>query len=339
MTGDAAPGWVDGQLAQALGRIETLARDVARLQATLGSREQEVSELRQALDTLDGRTRRHEVTQEAIPELRSALVRLDERLTAESALRRDQFAAAGRGQGHEHDVASLLERDVIALDRRVAAIELALRAAGDRDAHVEHDLNEAARAQQQAEERLAALQAHVDSVTAAARGDIADVAALREGLGAAVQHIGAVEARTDVMLREIQRLTDEMLVIRRTLDRETALVDLVEQLRVLRLRVEEGLAALAQRVDSQALAGHAEAEGQSLVRRQLHALDETVTTLTARVEAQRQVLLDHFRRVTDSAEDAGRRQTDEIDRQVRAARELLVRLAESADDATREPPL
>ena len=61
--------------------------------------------------------------------------------------------------------------------------------------------------------------------------------------------------------------------------------------------------------------------------------------LNDRVEAQRQVLLDHFQRVTALTEDAGRRQTEEIDRQVRAARESLVRLAERADEATREQPL
>ena len=162
---------------------------------------------------------------------------------------------------------------------------------------------------------------------------------IREALDAARLHIGAVEARTDVMVRDLQQVQDELLVVRRALDRETAVVDLVEQVRALRLRVEEGLTELAQRVDAQQTAERTEFEVQGVLRARLVALDRVVAEVAARVEAQRQVLLDHFQRVTALTEDAGRRQTEEIDRQVRAARESLVRLAERADEATREQPL
>jgi len=113
----------------------------------------------------------------------------------------------------------------------------------------------------------------------------------------------------------------------------------VEQVRVLRLRVEEGLAAMDRRLDDETATSRAEFESSALIRARFTAVDQAVAELAARVESQRLVLLDHFQRVTASAEDAGRRQTEEIDRQVRAARELLVRLAESADETTREQPL
>lgn len=335
----ATAAWLEEQLERALERIDALTREVARAQTVLAAREQEVDAFRQSLAILDGRTRRHEATVDSVPELRRTLAEVEERLAAEAALRRDQVGTAERGREREVDESHLLERDVIALDRRVASVEQALRAAADREAHHESALTAATRAQQQAEARLDALQAQAGALADATRRESGDLGGTREALDEARLHIAAVEARTDVMMRDMQQLKDEMLVVRRALDRETAVGDLVEQVRALRLRMEEGLATLAQRVDAQQASEGAESEAHAVMRARLVALDQAVRVVADRVEAQRLVLLDHFQRVTVSAEDAGRRQTEEIDRQVRAARELLVRLAESADEATREQPL
>lgn len=331
--------WLEHQLERALERIEALTRDVARTQSALATREQEIDDLRQSLAVLDGRTRRQEAAQDALPDIRRAVATIEERLAAESALRRDQLAATERGHDREDGTAHLMEREVIELDRRIATIEQALRAAGDRDARLDAALSDATVGSAQTAARVEALRAQTDALTLAARRDTGDFEQLREALDAAQQHIGAVEARTDVMLRDLQLLKDEMLVVRRALDRETTLTDLVEQLRVLRLRLEEGLAALDQRLDAETAATRADSEATALARARLASIDQAVAEIAARVESQRLVLLDHFQRVTTSAEDAGRRQTEEIDRQVRAARELLVRLAESADETTREQPL
>lgn len=340
MPGEPTTGaWLEEQLERALTRIDALTREVARAQDTLATREQEVEALRQSLAIVDGRTRRHEATIDAVPDLRRAVTDLDERLAAEAALRRDAATTAERGHNREADGAHLLERDVIEIDRRLVAIEQALRAAAERETHHEAAVTVAGRAQQAAEARLDALQAQVTALADSLRRDGGDRDGTREGLDDARLHIGAVEARTDVMVRDLQQLHDEMLLVRRALDRETAVGDLVEQVRALRLRVEEGLADLDRRVDAQRESGSADAEAQRVVRVHLATLDRAVADVAAQVEAQRLVLLEHFQRLTAAAEDAGRRQTEEIDRQVRAARESLVRLAERADEATREQPL
>ena len=340
MPGEPATGaWLEEQLQRALERIDALTREVDRAQTALAAREQEVDALRQSLAILDGRTRRQEAAADAMPDLRRGLAEVEERLSAEAALRRDQSATAERGRDRESGEAHLLERDVIEIDRRLAAVEQALRAAADRETRHESAVTAATRVLQTSESRLDALQAQASALADAARRESGDHAGTREALDDARLHIGAIEARTDVMLRDLQQLTDEMLVVRGTLDRETAVGDLVEQVRALRLRVEEGLAALDLRIAAQQASGTVESEAHAVMRARVVALDQAVASLAERVEAQRLVLLDHFQRVTASAEDAGRRQTEEIDRQVRAARELLVRLAESADEATREQPL
>lgn len=340
MPGEPATGaWLEEQLERALARIDALTREVARAQDALATREQEVEALRQSLAILDGRTRRHEATLDAVPELRRVVTDVEERLAAEAALRRDAATTAERGRDREAGDAHLLERDVIEIDRRLVAIEQALRAAVERGTQHDATLSADARARQAAEARLDALQAQVASLADAARRDGGDRDGTREALDAARLHIGAVEARTDVMVRELQQLHDEMLLVRRTLDRETAVGDLVEQVRALRLRVEEGIADLDRRVDAQQETGSLDAEAQRVTRVHLATLDRAVADLASQVEAQRLVLLEHFQRLTAAAEDAGRRQTEEIDRQVRAARESLMRLAERADEATREQPL
>ncbi|MFA7297469.1 MAG: hypothetical protein WC211_09860 [Dehalococcoidia bacterium] len=340
MPGEPAAGaWLEEQLERALERIDALTREVARAQDALATREQEAEGLSQSLAILEGRTRRHEAALDALPELRGAVRDVEDRLAGESALRRD--AASSTERGHDRDAASahLLERDVIEIDRRLVAIEQALRAAAEREAHHEAAISTSTRTQQTAEARLDALQAQVAALADAVRRDGGDRAGATEALDDARLHIGAVEARTDVMVRDLQQVKDEMLLVRRALDRETAVTDLVEQVRALRLRVEEGLADLDRRVDAQEVTGSADGEAQRVIRVHLATLDRAVMDVAAQVEGQRQVLLEHFQRVTAAAEDAGRRQTEEIDRQVRAARESLVRLAERADEATREQPL
>jgi chromosome segregation ATPase len=330
--------WLEEQLQRALERIDALTREVAHTQTALGAREQEVDDLRQALATLDGRTRRQEAAQDALPEMRRTLATIEERLAAESALRRDQVAAAGRDHDRDLGAGRSLERLLIDLDARVADVERALQASADRDAHLGGQVTGLAQGAEQVTARIAALQAQADALTQGARSEHADMERMRETMDAVRMHLDAVEARTETLQRDAQRVDADLEGVRRLLDRETALADVLEQQRVLRLRLEEGLGDLERRMESASVSGRAEAEEHALLRAHLVGFDRTLGELGERVESLRQVLLDHFRRVTISAEEAGRRQTDEIDRQVRAARELLVRLAESADEATREQP-
>jgi len=340
VTGERATAvWLEEQLERALERIESLSRDVSRAHASLAAREQELDDLRTTLASIEGRTRRSEVAQDALPDVRRALASVEERLSAESALRRDQLSQAERGRDREAGSDAGLERLLLDLVERIASLERAQAATVDRDAQRTAAAAEVAQEQQQLVSRAEAIGAQVDVLARGVRQETGDLEVLREALDASRLHTDAVEARTELMQRDLQQFQDQLGLVSRHLDRETAFADLIEQHRVLRQRVEDGLASLERDAESKTLTTRAEAEERALLRAHVVGMDRALFELAERVEAQRLVLRDHFQRVTDSAEAAGRRQSDEIDRQVRAARELLVRLSESADAATREQPL
>ncbi|RLT27340.1 MAG: hypothetical protein DWI48_03845 [Chloroflexi bacterium] len=340
MTGERATAvWLEEQLERALERIESLTRDVVRAHASHAAREQELDDLRTTLATIEGRTRRSELAQDALPEIRRALASVEERLTAESSLRRDQLSAADRGRERDDSADAGLARVMLELAERVVAIERTQAASVDRDAQRAAAAAEVAQEQQQLITRAETITAQVESLMRGVRQESSDLDAFREAIEASRIHTAAVEARTETMQRDLQQFGDQLAQVSQHLDRETAFADLIEQHRVLRQRVEDGLASLERDAESKTHTTRAEVEERALLRAHVASMDRALLQLAERVEAQRLVLLDHFQRVTDSAEAAGRRQSDEIDRQVRAARELLVRLSESADAATREQPL
>ena len=61
--------------------------------------------------------------------------------------------------------------------------------------------------------------------------------------------------------------------------------------------------------------------------------------LEERIEAQRDTVAEHLRRVLRADEDRARRRIEEIERDVRVARSLLVRLDEQAGGEDQEQPL
>ncbi|MDA0256227.1 MAG: hypothetical protein O3C25_00595, partial [Chloroflexi bacterium] len=103
--------------------------------------------------------------------------------------------------------------------------------------------------------------------------------------------------------------------------------------------LEERVAELEERlVESGARIDVAE-EDRALVRRELAGAAERQRALGETIEGQRLAMLEHARRRTRADEDAARRRADELDREVRVARELLVRLAEGSEQAGQEQPL
>ena len=61
--------------------------------------------------------------------------------------------------------------------------------------------------------------------------------------------------------------------------------------------------------------------------------------LEARLEAQRDTVAEHLRRVLRADEERAHRRIEEIERDVRVARNLLVRLDEQASGSDQEQPL
>lgn len=331
--------WVEAQLERALARMEALAREVERLQAAGQVRDQEANALRDVLATVDGRTQRHEAGQDLLRALRQEVVALGERLAEESALRREQAAAGERGQGRGHAAEQALGHTLQEVSDRVGGVERALAAAHERAARLGGDLAGRDAQDEQLGGRLEALAAQVEALAASAQREASGVAQLEEAVAALQLAARALETRATSLHREQQRFADDLAIVRRVAEREQQLADVAEQQRALRQRLEAGLAMVQERAAAADVAQAAEAEERALLRARLGALEQRLGAVAAEVAGQREILLEHFRRTAGAAEEAGRRAMEEIDRQARAGRELLVRLAERADETSREQPL
>ncbi len=66
---------------------------------------------------------------------------------------------------------------------------------------------------------------------------------------------------------------------------------------------------------------------------------ERLRGLTELLEAQRLAMVEHLRLQGEANEESGRRRIDEIERDIRKARDLVVRFAEQTVEASQEQPL
>jgi hypothetical protein len=151
--------------------------------------------------------------------------------------------------------------------------------------------------------------------------------------------LDAVEARTRTMLEEQQRFEEELARLVPAVDVQTAVNEALDQMRSLRERVEVRLSVLEGEVAEASGRQLETSEERALLRRELANQDELLRGLVGLIEAQRLTLIEHVRRSTLAAEDAGRRQMQEIDRRARMGRELLARLTEQSDEGVKEQPL
>ncbi len=339
MTTEPVAHWLETQLHASVARMDGLARDVATLQSALAAREREVTELREHLAIVEGRSRRIESAQEAWHDLPQALAALDARLNDEGELRRALGVALDRVRERQQQSQEAIEGALASMDRRLDGAEQALAVVSARQVQLASDL--AGRAQDETRDigRLAALSDEVAALRQAMRREDGSGPRTEDAVAALQLAVHVITGSTQQLQLHQQRLQDELTTLHRIAEREDALAEVLEQQRTLRRHLEERLALLDSRGASADAAQASEAESVSLLRRRIDRLETSVSALGPGAEAQLEALLDHFRRATIASEAAGRRQTEEIDRQARAARALLVRLSESAELATKEQPL
>lgn len=340
MTTEPVAHWLETQLHASVARMDGLARDVATLQSALAAREREVTELREHLAIVEGRSRRIESAQEAWHDLPQALAALDARLNDEGELRRAQGVALDRVRERQQQSQEAIEGALASMDRRLDGAEQALAVVSARQ-QVQLASDLAGRAQDETRDigRLAALSDEVAALRQAMRREDGSGPRTEDAVAALQLAVHVITGSTQQLQLHQQRLQDELTTLHHIAEREDALAEVLEQQRTLRRHLEERLALLDSRGASADAAQASEAESVSLLRRRIDRLETSVSALGPGADAQREALLDHFRRATIASEAAGRRQTEEIDRQARAARALLVRLSESAELATKEQPL
>lgn len=331
--------WLEEQLIRALERVEALTRDMAVLQAGAQVRDQEIDALRSALATVEGRTQRHEAAQDTVRWLQHEVAALDERLSEEGALRREQVAAGERGQERSQVAEQAAARALQVLVERVEASERALVAMQEHQTRLGAEVGALLARDVEVGAQLDTLAVQVQAASDAAQREVSSVALLEEAM-AALQHVmRVIEARTLGLQEQQQRFESDLTALQRIDEHARRLDELAAHQRVLGRRVEDGLTLLRESAASIEAVQENEVQARALLRTRLGALEQALAATDAAVAGQREVLIEHFQRTTAAAAEAGRREAEEIERQSRARRELLVRLSERADEASREQPL
>lgn len=331
--------WIGDELQRAQQRIESLTREITLLQHALKAQQEETARLVETLQIVDGRTLRHEAGQEAARGVRQELAALEERIAAEAALRRDLAAQLTRAEEREAatqqelqrvlgQIASQLDdatgRDAAVLARQRAILEEA--AERERDGR-DHD------------SRIETVERRLGAIEEQARHNGVEVARVVASFSPLLGTLEAVEARVRTLQADQRRMDDEVAAVRAVRDREEALLEVLEQQRVTRARVEDRLNTVEETVEEVRRRQGALAEEQALLARTQAGAAEDRRAILERIESQRDVVLEHLRRQLRAGEESARRHIEEVEREIRISRALLVRMDEQHEDAGREQPL
>lgn len=331
--------WLEQQLQRALARIDALAHEVDALNAALRTEQTNATQLHEELALLNGRTIRHETSLDLVRRLQTQVAALEGGVEAEASLRRDSAGAFDREQ--HRDAASLhaLEAVVDRVEGALTRLDQRLDSIEERQRALTADVTATARADNSVDAALEALDRRIEALAASVRRDDHELAATSAVLPELRLEVAAFEARLAAVQDTQRRLDDDVTQLRSSAGLPDLVADAAEQVRSLRERVEARLQPIEEAVASRDEAERLVTDQRDLLRRELAAHEAHLARLDAGIEAQRDLLLEHVRRATAAAEDAGRRQLQEIDRQARAGRELLRQLTERAQEGSREQPL
>ena len=331
--------WIGDEIQRAQQKIESLTREITMLQHSLKAQQDETARLVDTLQVVDGRTLRHEAGQEAALEVRQELVGLEERIAGESALRRDLAAQLARAEEREPET----QRE---LQRVLSQIAAQLDEATGRDAAVlarqRSILEEAAERERDDRDqasRLEALERRLGALEQQGRHSGVEIARVVSSFAPLLGTLESVEARVRTLQADQRRMDDDVAVVRAIRDREEALLEVLEQQRVTRARVEDRLNTVEETVEEIRRRQSALAEEQAILGRTQSGATEDRRDILERIESQRDVVMEHLRRVLRASEETARRHIEEVEREIRIARALVTRLDEQHEDAGREQPL
>lgn len=319
--------------------VAELARELNHARAALEALRAEVARLEEQLQTVDGRTLRHESGQDLARELKGEVSQLEERIEAEATLRRDLAAIVARTGARDHEFESELRRALEVIAQRLDEFEGHQSASDERQRSLTSSAAERAGSEQRDEERFVALERQVTAQRDAAIENA-------EVLAAAAARLPDLDRRLDELVTESAaaraargHMEAELASLRAIRDREAELIDLLDQQRATRTRHESRLAEIEELVSTvQHALGEAAEERARLAREQAGGA-ERLRTVGERLEALRMSIVEHLRRQVHADEQSGRRLVEETERELRVARTLLTRMSEQTEDAVQEQPL
>lgn len=331
--------WVSDEVQHALTRVEALTRELEHVEGALRSQAEEVSRLHDALALVEGRTTRHEVGQEQTREVRQGIVELEERLAQEASLRRDLAAQVERFRDRDAEHQQELFRALQVIASRLDEIDGRASAEALRQRHLTEEVAEADQENDDVVGRLEALERRVAAEYEGSRHVGTEVARLASSITGLMSAIDAMEARTRAVTQDQHRLDEEIATLRSVRDHEGELREIVAQQRATRARLEDRMAQAEELIADLARQVAEASEARALLQRQIAGEAEQRRSLVERVEAQRDTFIEHMRRMARAQEESHRRLMEDMERDIRISRQLLVRLSEDTDESEQEQPL
>ncbi|MDP6607044.1 MAG: hypothetical protein QF664_12420 [Dehalococcoidia bacterium] len=315
------------------GDLGDVAGAISRVIATLHAQQAELAHLHDAVALIDGRTQRHDAEQQTAQATRRDAAELAERVEQEASLRRDLTAAVERQSGREQAERAVLARELEQVLVALSALQEQADAADQGSARTIAGSAERDRRERSLDDQIAALEQRMAASEEEMRG-------IRDEQGRATPGVARLDA-AHVALSDRARVAEEgrvqleqdVAALRAAGDREHELLEVVEQQRATRLRMEERIALFETALNDVRNDLAAAAEERSILRQQIAGSRQRLQEMAVALEEQRETIVAHFRRWTDASGDAGRREVEEIERTNRVARDLLMRLTEAADPA------
>jgi chromosome segregation ATPase len=331
--------WATDEVQEASRRIQALTREIAVLENGLKAQRDEIARLSEALQTVEGRTLRHEAGQDVAREVSHEIAQLDERIEAEAALRRELAGGLDRLQQRENQVQQELQRVLGVISERLDQFDGRQASVAERQSALVREVAEHDREDQDVEGRLDQMERHLEALREADRHAGAEVARMASAVAPLLTAIEGLESRTRTIQADQRRIDDEVAVLRSVPDREEALLEVIEQQRATRARLEDRVSQIEEEVETLRQQESTEHEEIRLLQRQLAGEVEQRRVLAERLEAQRDAFVEHLRRQARAEEERARRQIEDLEREVRVKRQLAVRLQEDSEEVSQEHPL
>ena len=337
--GDVRGTWVGDELTRALRRIDALTHAIDTLQHGMSLQQAEIARLSDGLQTVDGRSQRHEAGQEIALGLRQEMAALRATLDAEAELRRDLAARVERSDAREAATQRELQRVLEQIAARLDAADGRQASTTVREQHLTDDLADQAREEQSIESRLTNVERHAAAEQDAARHVGQEIARVAGAVPELLAKVADLAVRIRGVQDEQRRVAEEVAAISALRDREAELLEVLEQQRAQRARLEDRLNTIEEELEVVRRGHAATLEQIAMFARERTGDAEQRRRLEERLEAQGDAVAEHQRRVLRADEDRARRHIEEIEHDVRVARNLLVRLDEQASGTEQEQPL
>lgn len=206
----------------------------------------------------------------------------------------------------------------------------------ERGRRVGDELTELERVRETVDLRLETAEGRIAALAEAAGSEREERTRIDAAVPELAGTVDEVVARLNALQAALRRAEDGLARLDSSLGREEELRQMVEQHQSVRVRLEDRLRDLEDRLqETLELLGSA-AEERLALRHQVMGLDERMRIMGEALEFQRDAVIDHFRRVLDVEEQQGQRQIEEIEQRLRRGRALLVRLRESGPRSPEE---